>query len=340
MSRRRSIKFLSVLAAASLVVAACGDDDDDDAVIGRNHRRDVGRHGSAGRDDRRHRGRGHRARRTRRPKAPSPRAPSRKGRRRQVQASRSAAAPAAARTARTRRTAEAASRRGPRGLEPGAVLVQQQHQPRQRHRQRQPALPDDGRRRRLRASRTTTRPQLRQQRPVRHVHARLARPADDHVHDQRGRHVVRRHAGRRRRPASSSGRRRAACSTTPTRSSPTPASRPRPTRAARPSSSGPTAPTSRRPTRRYAAAFDEDGALLEGYTYKASTGVSFDTASESLQLVTQFPEISEDGQSRDGDVGHVLRRLPDGGHVPRASRRTSSARTRSASRIRWRPRRR
>ena len=32
----------------------------------------------------------------------------------------------------------------------------------------------------------------------------------------------------------------------------------------------------------YAAAFDEDGALLEGYTYKASTGVSFDTASESI----------------------------------------------------------
>jgi len=48
----------------------------------------------------------------------------------------------------------------------------------------------------------------------------------------------------------------------------------------------------------YSAAFDpETGALLEGYTYKESTGVSFDTASESLQLVTQIPEISEDGQS-------------------------------------------
>ena len=47
----------------------------------------------------------------------------------------------------------------------------------------------------------------------------------------------------------------------------------------------------------YATAFDEDGALLEGYTYKASTGVSFDAVSESLSLVTQFPEISEDGQS-------------------------------------------
>ena len=48
----------------------------------------------------------------------------------------------------------------------------------------------------------------------------------------------------------------------------------------------------------YAAAFDpETGALLEGYTYKASTGVNFDSASESLELVTQFPEISEDGLS-------------------------------------------
>ena len=48
----------------------------------------------------------------------------------------------------------------------------------------------------------------------------------------------------------------------------------------------------------YAAAFDpETGALLEGYTYKESTGVSFDSASESLQLITQFPEISEDGRS-------------------------------------------
>jgi peptide/nickel transport system substrate-binding protein len=48
----------------------------------------------------------------------------------------------------------------------------------------------------------------------------------------------------------------------------------------------------------YAEAFDpETGALVEGYTYKESTGVSFDTISESLQLVTQFPEISEDGRS-------------------------------------------
>jgi peptide/nickel transport system substrate-binding protein len=47
----------------------------------------------------------------------------------------------------------------------------------------------------------------------------------------------------------------------------------------------------------YAEAFDADGALLEGYTYKESTGVSFDTASESLQLITQLPEVSDDGRS-------------------------------------------
>ena len=48
----------------------------------------------------------------------------------------------------------------------------------------------------------------------------------------------------------------------------------------------------------YAEAFDpETGAILESYSYKESTGVSFDTASESLELVTQFPQISEDGRS-------------------------------------------
>jgi peptide/nickel transport system substrate-binding protein len=48
----------------------------------------------------------------------------------------------------------------------------------------------------------------------------------------------------------------------------------------------------------YNAAFDpETGALLEGYSYKESTGVSFDTASESLQLITTMPEISDDGRS-------------------------------------------
>ncbi len=51
----------------------------------------------------------------------------------------------------------------------------------------------------------------------------------------------------------------------------------------------------------YAAAFDPDGAtgaeLLEGYTYKESTGVVFDAVSESIQNITQLPEISEDGLS-------------------------------------------
>jgi peptide/nickel transport system substrate-binding protein len=48
----------------------------------------------------------------------------------------------------------------------------------------------------------------------------------------------------------------------------------------------------------YAKAFDpETGAIKEGYTYKESTGINFDGASESLELVTQMPEISEDGRS-------------------------------------------
>jgi peptide/nickel transport system substrate-binding protein len=48
----------------------------------------------------------------------------------------------------------------------------------------------------------------------------------------------------------------------------------------------------------YNAAFDpETGALLEGYSYKESTGVSFDTASESLQLITEMPVLSDDGRS-------------------------------------------
>ena len=54
-------------------------------------------------------------------------------------------------------------------------------------------------------------------------------------------------------------------------------------------------------TAAYTAAFDPEGAtgaeLLEGFTYKESTGIAFDGASESLELVTQFPEISEDGRS-------------------------------------------
>ena len=40
---------------------------------------------------------------------------------------------------------------------------------------------------------------------------------------------------------------------------------------------------------------DGDGSLPEGYTYKPSTDVVFDAVSPSLSLVTEFPEISEDG---------------------------------------------
>ncbi|MFV0307998.1 MAG: ABC transporter substrate-binding protein [Desertimonas sp.] len=51
----------------------------------------------------------------------------------------------------------------------------------------------------------------------------------------------------------------------------------------------------------YAAAFDPEGdtgaELLEGYTYKEASGAAFDSASEALELVTQFPTISEDGRS-------------------------------------------
>jgi len=51
----------------------------------------------------------------------------------------------------------------------------------------------------------------------------------------------------------------------------------------------------------YGAAFDPEGEtgaeLLEGYSYKEATGVAFDAASEGMELVTEFPEISEDGRS-------------------------------------------
>jgi peptide/nickel transport system substrate-binding protein len=47
----------------------------------------------------------------------------------------------------------------------------------------------------------------------------------------------------------------------------------------------------------YEAAFDADGALLAGYVYKESTGISFDSISPSFQLVTKFPVISADGRS-------------------------------------------
>ncbi|MGH9132781.1 MAG: ABC transporter substrate-binding protein, partial [Ilumatobacteraceae bacterium] len=41
--------------------------------------------------------------------------------------------------------------------------------------------------------------------------------------------------------------------------------------------------------------YAEDGSLPEGWSYKESTDITFDAASESLALVTQFPEISDDG---------------------------------------------
>jgi len=48
----------------------------------------------------------------------------------------------------------------------------------------------------------------------------------------------------------------------------------------------------------YDAAFDpETGELLDGFSYKESTGTSFDSSSESLALITEIPEISEDGLS-------------------------------------------
>ena len=43
--------------------------------------------------------------------------------------------------------------------------------------------------------------------------------------------------------------------------------------------------------------YEEDGSLPEGWTYQESAGVNFDAASEGLSLVTQFPEISDDGKA-------------------------------------------
>jgi peptide/nickel transport system substrate-binding protein len=46
----------------------------------------------------------------------------------------------------------------------------------------------------------------------------------------------------------------------------------------------------------YGAAFDpETGSPAEGYSYKETTGVAFDSTSEAWELVTQPPVISEDG---------------------------------------------
>lgn len=41
--------------------------------------------------------------------------------------------------------------------------------------------------------------------------------------------------------------------------------------------------------------YEDDGSLPEGWSYQESGGITFDAASESLELVTQFPEISDDG---------------------------------------------
>ena len=48
----------------------------------------------------------------------------------------------------------------------------------------------------------------------------------------------------------------------------------------------------------FADALDpETEELLEGYTYQEATGVNFDGASEGLTLVTETPELSDDGQA-------------------------------------------
>jgi glutathione transport system substrate-binding protein len=43
--------------------------------------------------------------------------------------------------------------------------------------------------------------------------------------------------------------------------------------------------------------FNDDGTLPEGYTYKAASGVSFDAVDQGEQLIKDFPEISADGLS-------------------------------------------
>ena len=43
--------------------------------------------------------------------------------------------------------------------------------------------------------------------------------------------------------------------------------------------------------------YDEDGELREGWSYKPSAGIEFDAASQSLELITQFPKISDDGKA-------------------------------------------
>jgi peptide/nickel transport system substrate-binding protein len=41
--------------------------------------------------------------------------------------------------------------------------------------------------------------------------------------------------------------------------------------------------------------FDEEGNIPQGWSYKESRGIQFDGADPSMALITQFPEVSEDG---------------------------------------------
>ena len=151
------------------------------------------------------------------------------------------------------------------------------------------------------------RPQPDQQRPVRHVHDRVARPADDHVPDQRGRHVVRRRAGRRRRHAAVLGRAEHACSTTRTRSRHLRASTAEGRRGRhRRSSSAPTEPRSRRSTRRRTPPRStRRPARCSRASRTRSPPASRSTPpTRGYQLVTQLPVISDDGLAVTIDVRH------------------------------------
>ena len=200
-------------------------------------------------------------------------------------------------TSRPVRGRRGACGQGPRRFQRTAAVLQRQHHAGQHHVQQQPAVPDKCGRVQLRRRKSRS----DQQRPVRHVHARVARSADDHVHDQRGCHLVRRHAGRCERSATAlggaeqrvqlgrhHGHRRWNHGGGGRRGQP---DRHRPRRRRAHVASGDA----------YAAAFDPEdpnrAELLEGYRYKESAGIAFDSSSEALELVTQFPEISEDGRS-------------------------------------------
>ena len=111
--------------------------------------------------------------------------------------------------------------------------------------------------------------------------------------DQRGRHVVRRRAGRRRRHAAVLGRARAVCSTTPnTVDHRRRRDRRRPTRTATPIVVGPDgADITSVDEAAYAAAFDpRDGRAARGLHLQGVDGRRRSTrSSESLQLITAVP---------------------------------------------------